>query len=92
MRLRCREGRRHIDEANQSNVAENLAFSKKVAEGWEIRLRCREGRRHIDEANQSNVTEDLLKVLRCGEKKLHWAGIFEKGCGGLGDKVALQRR
>ena len=68
------------------------AFSKKVAEDWEIRLRCGEGGRHIDDANQSNVAEDLQKVLRCGEKKLHWVGIFEKGCGGLEDKVALQRR
>ena len=85
VRLRCRQGGRHIDEANQSNVAEELqkvlrwaigsyiewAFSNKVAEDWHVRLRCRQGGRHIDEANQSNVAEELQKVLRCGYWKLH---------------------
>ena len=80
VRLRCRQGGRHINDANQSNIAEKckkccvvaigsyieFAFSNKVAEDWHVRLRCRPGGRHIDEANQSNVAEKMQNVLRWG--------------------------
>jgi hypothetical protein len=74
VRLRCRQGGRHIDEANQSNVEENCkkccvvaigsyiewAFSNKVAEDWHVGL----GGWRLEGSSDQNPQQHALKLKK----------------------------